>query len=190
MAPDSEQNSTTSSNKEKPANKNVVRLYGSAWAECGYCHGDRASLATKEEAVEESNMEEKAGQEEQHQHDDGDDTREHDDSFKSTASDNSDNKKSAQVVVKSSKAYSVMATTMTPAMYESLICRGWRRSGRALYKPDNWNSCCPLLSIRLPVNQFAPTRAQRKLQRRMQDVIPKQVAALIKNFASRLFNRI
>ncbi|GKY94882.1 hypothetical protein MPSEU_000453100 [Mayamaea pseudoterrestris] len=65
----------------------------------------------------------------------------------------------------SSKAYSILADSMTPVVYESLICQGWRRSGRALYRPDNWVSCCPALTIRLRVQDFVPTKSQRKLQK-------------------------
>lgn len=40
---------------------------------------------------------------------------------------------------------------MTPALYQDLIDRGWRRSGTYLYKPDNVHTCCPQIPIRYAV---------------------------------------
>jgi arginyl-tRNA--protein-N-Asp/Glu arginylyltransferase len=65
----------------------------------------------------------------------------------------------------SAKAFSVLADNLTPFTYERFIERGWRRSGRALYKPDNFQSCCPAHTIRLAVNEFVPSKSQRKLKR-------------------------
>ena len=71
----------------------------------------------------------------------------------------------------SSKSYSVLASSLDPALYEHFLWRGWRRSGAALYKPDNWNSCCPALTIRLPVDRFAPTKSQRKVAKQMKRLL-------------------
>ena len=35
--------------------------------------------------------------------------------------------------------------------YQKLIDRGWRRSGKILYKPNLEESCCPPYTIRLDV---------------------------------------
>lgn len=81
----------------------------------------------------------------------------------------------ANVVDKSSdacsKAYTVVAWNLEPRIYEELVHRGWRRSGVALYKPDNWNSCCPALTIRLPVKKFTLSRGQRKLLKKMDNLL-------------------
>lgn len=71
----------------------------------------------------------------------------------------------------SSKAYSLLGDFMTPKTYEGLLYRGWRRSGSYLYKPDNWTSCCPALTIRLPVNKFEPTKSQRKVVKKMEQIL-------------------
>jgi arginyl-tRNA--protein-N-Asp/Glu arginylyltransferase len=71
----------------------------------------------------------------------------------------------------SSKAYSLLGDSMTPKTYEAFLYRGWRRSGTYLYKPDNWHSCCPALTIRLPVSKFVPTKSQRKVVKKMEQVI-------------------
>ncbi|KAF8341479.1 arginine-tRNA-protein transferase [Cantharellus anzutake] len=41
--------------------------------------------------------------------------------------------------------------------------RGWRRSGKYVYKPDLYHSCCPQYTIRLSALDFKPSKTQRKL---------------------------
>lgn len=114
---------TMASTKDSSASAgNIVRLYGSAYVECGYCKGGRAIGP-------------------------------------------SSNPKA------SSKAYSILAEQLDPALYEQFLYKGWRRSGNALYKPDNWKSCCPALTIRLEANQYTPTKSQRKVLRQMKRLL-------------------
>jgi arginyl-tRNA--protein-N-Asp/Glu arginylyltransferase len=47
-----------------------------------------------------------------------------------------------------------------------------------IYKPINWNSCCPALSIRLDTTKFQPTKSQR------QEVVTKLEWALNGNVTS------
>jgi arginyl-tRNA--protein-N-Asp/Glu arginylyltransferase len=63
----------------------------------------------------------------------------------------------------SSCSYAVYAQHMDPALYEQMICNGWRRSGNVIYLPNNELSCCPTYPIRLPVNSFIPSKSQRKV---------------------------
>lgn len=51
---------------------------------------------------------------------------------------------------------------MTPEFYESLLNRGWRRSGTVLYKPDLHASCCPQYTIRLDAHAFHASKDQRQ----------------------------
>uniref|UniRef100_A0A7S2UA06 arginyltransferase n=1 Tax=Attheya septentrionalis TaxID=420275 RepID=A0A7S2UA06_9STRA len=67
--------------------------------------------------------------------------------------------------VESSRSYGVLLDKLQVQDYQTLMDRGWRRSGKHLYKPDNLTSCCPALSIRLPVSQFQITKGQRKVWR-------------------------
>lgn len=60
---------------------------------------------------------------------------------------------------------------MTPETYEGYLYRGWRRSGTYLYKPNNWLSCCPALTIRLPVQKFQPSKSQRKVAKKMEHLL-------------------
>jgi len=63
-------------------------------------------------------------------------------------------------------SYYVTTTSLTPKFYQSLLDRGWRRSGTLLYKPDQAASCCPHYTIRLDSDQFHASKDQRQVQNR------------------------
>lgn len=63
----------------------------------------------------------------------------------------------------SSKAYSILATSIHPNDYQMLLDRGWRRSGDLLYLPQNWECCCPSHPIRLNVNRFKLGKGHKKV---------------------------
>jgi arginyl-tRNA--protein-N-Asp/Glu arginylyltransferase len=71
----------------------------------------------------------------------------------------------------SSKSYSVLADSISPTVYEGLIHRGWRRSGVHLYKPQNFSSCCPTLTTRLLTKDFRPTKSQRKVLKKIENIL-------------------
>jgi arginine-tRNA-protein transferase len=62
-----------------------------------------------------------------------------------------------------SDAYALHFETISPNAYLTLINRGWRRSGKLLYLPRNWSSCCPAIPIRLETTRFQISKSQRKL---------------------------
>lgn len=70
-----------------------------------------------------------------------------------------------------SKSFGILAEAMTPKVYEELVYRGWRRSGIHLYKPSNFESCCPTLTIRLLADQFQPSKSQMKTQRKFRQLL-------------------
>ncbi len=70
-----------------------------------------------------------------------------------------------------SKSYGMLADKITPVVYEGLVNRGWRRSGIHLYKPSNFESCCPTLTIRLLADQFQATKSQQKLSRKVHNLL-------------------
>ncbi|CAG9537027.1 unnamed protein product [Cercopithifilaria johnstoni] len=59
--------------------------------------------------------------------------------------------------------------------YNELLDRGMRRSGKYLYKPVIANTCCPSYTIRLDVNNFRLSKAQKRILRRMNDFLQKDV---------------
>ncbi|VDK71027.1 unnamed protein product [Onchocerca ochengi] len=59
--------------------------------------------------------------------------------------------------------------------YNELLDRGMRRSGKYLYKPVIANTCCPQYTIRLDVNNFRLSRTQKRVLRRMNDFLQKDI---------------
>ena len=51
--------------------------------------------------------------------------------------------------------------------YQDLIDRGWRRSGKYMYKPIMNRTCCPLYAIRCEALVFKPSRSQKRVANRM-----------------------
>jgi arginyl-tRNA---protein transferase len=51
---------------------------------------------------------------------------------------------------------------MTVEHYQTLVDRGWRRSGHTYYKPDLTRSCCPHYTIRLDAYKFKASKSQRQ----------------------------
>eukprot|EP00547_Thalassionema_nitzschioides_P015577 CAMPEP_0194249084 /NCGR_PEP_ID=MMETSP0158-20130606/19722_1 /TAXON_ID=33649 /ORGANISM="Thalassionema nitzschioides, Strain L26-B" /LENGTH=601 /DNA_ID=CAMNT_0038985529 /DNA_START=1 /DNA_END=1806 /DNA_ORIENTATION=+ len=89
----------------------------------------------------------------------------------------------------SSKSYGLLINHMNTADYLALIHRGWRRSGHHLYRPDNWNSCCPALTIRLKAEEFIPTKSQRKLARKMERALAGPDKCLSHDMDEKVANR-
>lgn len=179
----------------QPQHKNLIRLCGSAWAPCGYCKGKRSHLAQKpapapvpvaaapcSKAEEQEQQFEKQPaatpkdiiaepeapapilkMEEQVEEDKEAISVEEEEEEENSSKDTTD--------AYTSKAYSILATNLTPACYEGLIDSGWRRSGSAVYKPGNFVSCCPQLSIRLRASAYHPTRSQARVARRMNNLL-------------------
>ncbi|KAI8968857.1 arginine-tRNA-protein transferase [Mycotypha africana] len=63
----------------------------------------------------------------------------------------------------SSISFGIWAHAMTCEDYQRLIDRGWRRSGKYLYKPDLEKSCCPQYTIKLDSTRFVPSKSQKKV---------------------------
>ena len=51
--------------------------------------------------------------------------------------------------------------------YQDLIDRGWRRSGKYLYKPLMNKTCCPLYTIRCEALEFKSSRSQKRVAKKM-----------------------
>jgi len=67
-------------------------------------------------------------------------------------------------------AHGMWAHQLTVEDYEELMTRGWRRSGKYVYRPDNAESCCQQFAIRLDVENFVPSKSQRRALKRMERV--------------------
>ncbi|XP_044296142.1 arginyl-tRNA--protein transferase 1 isoform X2 [Varanus komodoensis] len=59
------------------------------------------------------------------------------------------------------------AHTLTVQDYQDLIDRGWRRSGKYVYKPTMDQTCCPQYTIRCQALHFQPSRSHKKVLKKM-----------------------
>jgi arginine-tRNA-protein transferase len=73
-----------------------------------------------------------------------------------------------------SESYGILVSHMPPSLYLQLVELGWRRSGLHIYKPHVWNTCCPALTIRLPVDKFVPSKSQERVWKTMHKVLQLQ----------------
>lgn len=59
-----------------------------------------------------------------------------------------------------------VADSLTPAAYQDLLDRGWRRSGTYLYHPRIHRACCPHYTIRTHACELEPSASQRRALRK------------------------
>ena len=150
---------------------NRMRLCGTAWSECGYCKGARSSLVGREPTASSkvytvlcdvvvSNQDPVAAEQTN-----GSNDYHHHQSAGTTLH------SSSTTTTRSTDTATPSPPTLDAALYEALLYRGWRRSGIALYQPDNRHSCCPAYTIRLPIASFQPSKSQRKMMKRAQQLL-------------------
>mmetsp|Transcript_19812 Transcript_19812/g.42983 ORF Transcript_19812/g.42983 Transcript_19812/m.42983 type:complete len:275 (+) Transcript_19812:270-1094(+) len=140
--------------------QSVIRPYGYSVSKCGYCKGSRSHLLQTNERATTTTP-----------HQTPNHTSSNSLSYPSSSPTSSSSSSPTSKSSKSSKSYSVLADSISPSLYEELINRGWRRSGVHLYKPQNFSSCCPTLTIRLLTREFKPTKSQRKILKKMENIL-------------------
>ncbi|XP_060027132.1 arginyl-tRNA--protein transferase 1 isoform X4 [Erinaceus europaeus] len=59
------------------------------------------------------------------------------------------------------------AHSLTVQDYQDLIDRGWRRSGKYVYKPVMNQTCCPQYTIRCQPLEFQPSKSHKKVLKKM-----------------------
>ncbi|XP_065051760.1 arginyl-tRNA--protein transferase 1-like isoform X1 [Rhopilema esculentum] len=64
-------------------------------------------------------------------------------------------------------SHGMWAHRLTCTDYEDLVNRGWRRSGKYVYKPLMENTCCKLFTIRCDVTNFKLSKSQKKVLKKM-----------------------
>ncbi|XP_063817917.1 arginyl-tRNA--protein transferase 1 isoform X2 [Pseudophryne corroboree] len=65
-------------------------------------------------------------------------------------------------------SHGMWAHSLTVDDYQDLIDRGWRRSGKYVYKPLMSETCCPQYTIRLSAPNYQPSKSHKKVFKRMQ----------------------
>jgi len=66
-------------------------------------------------------------------------------------------------------SYMFRTDAIKPAIYEKLIDNGFRRSGHFFYK-NRCPNCDACISIRIRADEFSPSRSQKRVWRRNQDL--------------------
>ncbi|XP_029416591.1 arginyl-tRNA--protein transferase 1 isoform X10 [Nannospalax galili] len=66
-----------------------------------------------------------------------------------------------------SRSHGMWAHSMTVQDYQDLIDRGWRRSGKYVYKPVMDQTCCPQYTIRCRPLLFQPSKSHKKVLKKM-----------------------
>ncbi|XP_041921571.1 arginyl-tRNA--protein transferase 1 isoform X4 [Alosa sapidissima] len=64
-------------------------------------------------------------------------------------------------------SYGMWSHTMTVQDYQDLLDRGWRRSGKYVYKPIMNKTCCPQYTIRCHALKFQPSKSHKKILKKM-----------------------
>uniref|UniRef100_A0A8C5J3G4 Arginyl-tRNA--protein transferase 1 n=1 Tax=Junco hyemalis TaxID=40217 RepID=A0A8C5J3G4_JUNHY len=70
-------------------------------------------------------------------------------------------------------SHGMWAHSMTVQDYQDLIDRGWRRSGKYVYKPIMNQTCCPQYTIRCRALHFQASKSHKKVLKKMLKFISK-----------------
>jgi len=80
------------------------------------------------------------------------------------------------------------ALSVDTQLYSRLIDQGFRRSGSLLYRP-HCSACKACISLRVNSREFKPRRSQRRIWRRNQDLLVRQLPACFQEEHFVLFQR-
>uniref|UniRef100_A0A3P8ZWF9 Arginyl-tRNA--protein transferase 1 n=1 Tax=Esox lucius TaxID=8010 RepID=A0A3P8ZWF9_ESOLU len=70
-------------------------------------------------------------------------------------------------------SHGMWSHAMTVQDYQDLIDRGWRRSGKYVYKPIMNKTCCPQYTIRCHALNFQPSKTHKKVLKKMSKFLSK-----------------
>ncbi|XP_037394461.1 arginyl-tRNA--protein transferase 1 isoform X3 [Pygocentrus nattereri] len=70
-------------------------------------------------------------------------------------------------------SYGMWSHAMTVQDYQDLIDRGWRRSGKYVYKPVMNKTCCPQYTIRCHALDFQPSKTHKKILKKVKKFLSK-----------------
>ncbi|XP_037546006.1 arginyl-tRNA--protein transferase 1 [Nematolebias whitei] len=68
-------------------------------------------------------------------------------------------------------SHGMWAHALTVQDYQDLIDRGWRRSGKYIYKPTLKKTCCPQYTIRCHALNFQPSKSHKKVLKKLNKFI-------------------
>uniref|UniRef100_A0A3B1JBQ8 Arginyl-tRNA--protein transferase 1 n=1 Tax=Astyanax mexicanus TaxID=7994 RepID=A0A3B1JBQ8_ASTMX len=70
-------------------------------------------------------------------------------------------------------SHGMWSHAMTVQDYQDLIDRGWRRSGKYVYKPVMNKTCCPQYTIRCHALNFQPSKTHKKILKKIKKFLIK-----------------
>lgn len=70
-------------------------------------------------------------------------------------------------------SHGMWSHAMTVQDYQDLIDRGWRRSGKYVYKPVMNKTCCPQYTIRCHALNFQPSKTHKKILKKIKKFLTK-----------------
>ena len=82
-------------------------------------------------------------------------------------------------------SYGALSHSLLVDDYLQMMHGGWRRSGKYLYKPTNFATCCPCYTIRLRVADFQISKSQRKVLKNMDKFLNKRDKITENNYDSK-----
>ncbi|KAI1318268.1 Arginyl-tRNA--protein transferase 1 [Mortierella claussenii] len=88
-----------------------------------------------------------------------------------------------------SRSFGIEAHFITPVDYQKLMNRGWRRSGKYLYKPNLRDSCCPQYTIRMEAKKYEASKHQRQIVNRFNTYVREGDDNFEKDIQSRMQRR-
>lgn len=158
-----------------PESFHTLSLCSPYRTECGYCHGDRLHVLTQknpypglpgEPEVEILHIASPISEKKE-----GTSAEDCDDRGSNEVM--SEDMKSPEIITAktTSDAYALQFKNISTKAYLKLIDKGWRRSGKLLYLPKNWNSCCAAIPIRLETPRFTISKSQKKVLRRLKNIL-------------------
>lgn len=173
--------------QSNPSSWHTVALCSPFRTECGYCHGDRLSVLTRENPhpspIGEPNIK-LLPIEETHTNPPPSGITSSSTSTSSSHGNIVSQDESKQTTMQStespeeritpkttSDSYALHFKNISPQAYLTLIDRGWRRSGKLVYLPKNWESCCAAIPIRLETSKFTSSKSQRKALKRLKQAL-------------------
>lgn len=140
---------------------NFLSIWQDVRSECGYCKGRRVHVLTQKNPKQDEEPEESS---ESH--------HEEEEIQRQYSGNNVEIFRAEELSEStSSSSYACNFDSISPMSYQLLIERGFRRSGKLLYKPRNYSSCCPCIPIRLDVKRFQISKSQKKVLRVLSSVL-------------------
>ncbi|KAJ3202452.1 hypothetical protein HDU67_000548, partial [Dinochytrium kinnereticum] len=125
-----------------------VAITGANSSTCGYCKSSKRSEERRRAVAGDGGVDSGEKKEEEEEEDDEDE-------------------ETVDESKKTSHTFGMWAYKLTVQAYQSLIDKGWRRSGQYLYKPDMGRTCCPAYTIRLDAGAYVPGRSHRKVGKKV-----------------------